>query len=571
MRDWLVVAGVALLHLLTFLNKPAHIDDTLYLATVRGILADPLRPLANVYNWEQYPRPIYTFAVNPPLYSYQQTLLVRIFGWNLPVLHVLGALYVALACAGMLALARRFTQRPVAATLLLLLSPVVLPATNLMLDVPCLALLIAAFACWVRGVDRDSRRALAASALLATAAVLTKYNSLLVLPALPLYAALNGRRRAARWMLVPLAGLALWMLHNHFFLPGGAIHLFQSRGRAQFGGAGGALRVLLLTISWGSAFFFLPALAVARWPRGAAMWGALALAVVVVAADVYFLIKPLSPWGFAHYGEHAFFLVNGALLGAFVLAGLGSSLQRSAWGEQTARDDLFLLLWPLGIVVFNLLAAPHQAPRYYFPAYAAMPLLLMRALDRARPGRDAWIRGAIWASVALEAAVGLTLAVSDQAFATASRDFAQRLGRLADEQNQMITYVGHWGFQYYADQEPRLRCIDVRAPEPPPGTVLALPTDVFRPELPPWLDGLHPAAQRGLMESTYRAADSTVAHVRFIVIQPPWTAPRPAPLVTMSLLDRACLYASGGSDASILPYTLAGPTFHALFVIERVP
>jgi len=53
MRDWLVVAGVALLHLLTFLNKPAHIDDTLYLATVRGILADPLRPLANVYNWEQ--------------------------------------------------------------------------------------------------------------------------------------------------------------------------------------------------------------------------------------------------------------------------------------------------------------------------------------------------------------------------------------------------------------------------------------------------------------------------------------------------------------------------------------
>src|SRR2546422_538622 len=63
-RDWLLIFGVAPVHLLTFIAKPAHIDDTLYLETARGILADPLHPMINSYHWEMFPRPIYAFAVN---------------------------------------------------------------------------------------------------------------------------------------------------------------------------------------------------------------------------------------------------------------------------------------------------------------------------------------------------------------------------------------------------------------------------------------------------------------------------------------------------------------------------
>ena len=571
-RDWALVAIVTLVHLATFIQKPAHIDDPLYLETARGILADPLHPLCNAYNWERFERPIYTFAVNPPLYNYQQALLIRLFGWNLPVLHLLSAAYVFLAAAAMLALARRFTRTPLPAFLLLMFAPTVMPQTNLMLDVPCLALVIAAIAAWVRGIDERSGRWLALASLAATAAVLTKYNSLLVLPLLPLYAGFRRQWRAALWALVPLLGLGLWVLHNHFFMPGGAIHLLISSARARTLERVGYLQPILALISWGSGFFFLPALAFWSWTRGRGRRVAIAaaLAAAVVAVDLIVTLRPAPIWSVGHYAEHLIFLANGLLLAGFIGVSLLPAGPPRGWIDSVARDDLFLLAWPVGVTAFNLFVAPHHAPRYYFPAYAALPLLLVRALERSRMAPNV-ARWALWGSVAFQAAIGFTLVTSDNAFARASRSFADRLGALADARQRAITYVGHWGFEYYAQQHARLRCMDVRAPEPPPGTLIAILVDTFEPEVPVWLDGLRPAGEPGVWETVYPGPDGREQHLRFASVEPLWTAPRAAPLVTVGLLDRAHLYASGGGKVPILPYTRATAIFHPMFVLERIP
>ena len=564
-----IVLGVALAHCATFLAKPVHMDDALYLSTVRGILADPLHPLCNVYNWEAGPRPIYTFAINPPLYNYQQALLVRLFGWNLTALHLLAAGYVLLATLAMLALARRFTRWPVPALLLLMFAPTVLPQTNLMLDMPGMALVLAALAAWVHGVDRGSNRWLALGSVAAALALLTKYNSGITLFLMILYAVLHERRRAIVWLVVPLLGLGLWMLHNHFFMPGGTLHLLQAGQRIQAEPGRGYLQPLIALVSWGSAFIFFPVLALRSWIAGRRRLGA-AFAVpaaLILALDLSVSSRSSPPWFMAPYAEHLIFLVNGLLIAAYIGVSTASAWRKQGWRVPAGRDDVFLLAWPIAMTIFICLLAPHQAPRYYFPAYAAVPFLLLRALERSRGGFTAAARRAVWASIVAQAALALILTASDDAFARASREYAERLATLAETRGEMITFEGHWGFQYYAEQHPLLRALDPRLSPPPPGVVVAVLLDSYAWEFPPWLAGLSETGEPGILKSSFADADGRPRSLRFRLIEPPWSAPHPWPLRTIDLADGVMLYASGDR----VPYGHGTGAFHSLIVLQCVP
>ena len=567
--DWVLMLGVTLAHLATFITKPAHMDDALYLATARGILQDPLHPLCNIYAWEVGPRPIYTFAINPPLYNYQQALVVAGFGWNLSVLHLLAAAYVLLAGVAMMALARRFTIRPAAALLLLMASPTLVPGTNLMLDMPGMALLLAALAAWIRGIDQASRRWLALSAVTAALALLTKYNSAIVLPLMGLYALLHGRPRALGWLAVPIAGLGLWVLHNHFFMPGGAIHLLQSHGRARPGGLFDPVQALLAVTTWGSSFVFLPLLAFPAWIRGAGRsFVAFALpAAVALAAGVGLALGGSPPWATSRTPGQLAFLVNGLLMAVFIGVSTARVWRPRAWAEVATRDDAFLLAWLLAVTLFDVLFAPHHAPRYYYPAFAAAPLLLVRALDRGATPAGPGVRAAAWASAAVQAALALTLVASDNAYAEADRDFAKRLADIADQRGEVVAYVGHWGFQYAADAHPLLRNLDPRLPPPPPGVVIAINLDTFAWEYPEWLRGLHPANDPTVLESAFRGLDGRMQSVRFRMLEPEWSAPHPWPLRTVSRSDGILLYAAG----SLAPYGPASGPFHPTLVLETIP
>ena len=563
-KDWTLILPVALAHLASFITKPAHMDDTLYLATVRGILEDPLRPLTNFYPWEVGPRPIYTFAVNPPLYNYQQAALVAVFGWHLPLLHLLAAGYVLLAAVAMMALARRFTAWPRAAFLLLMLSPTLAPGTNLMLDVPGMELVLAALAAWIRGIDARSRRWLATAAGLAALALLTKYNSAIVLALMVLYALLRGRSRALAWLGVPVAGLGLWVLHNHFFMPGGAIHLLQSRERARPGGLIDPPQALHAIATWGSSFVFLPALAIPSWARGRGR-ALLAFAIpagVVLIADVALALGGAPPWAAARSPEQVVFVVNGLLLATFIGVATARVWQRRSWDSPAIRDDAFLLAWPLAITAFNVLFAPHHAPRYYYPAFAALPLLLIRTQPR-----GAGARGAVWASIVAQATLALMLVLSDNAYARAERDFADRLAVIAGQRRETVAYVGHWGFQYAADQHPDLRCLDPRLPPPPPGVVIAVNLDTYEWEYPDWLRGLRPTRDPGIVASAFPGPDGHMASLRFRMLEPEWSAPHPGPLRTVSHGDGVLLYAAG----TLVPYGRGAGPFHPTLVLETIP
>src|SRR5262249_39106282 len=136
--------------------------------------------------------------------------------------------------------------------------------------------------------------------------------------------------------------------------------------------------------SWGASFLFLPALAAVIRPK-AAPWvilvTGLPIATVVLMETVITVgpytapgsllyhsaetllaqlglgwVRQSAVWQVKRWPEHLIFLINGSLLCWFVLV-----RRCQAWRSASSsvrRDNLFLVLWVLGMLAFNYLFAP---------------------------------------------------------------------------------------------------------------------------------------------------------------------------------------------------------------------
>src|SRR6185369_7902418 len=184
---------------LTVLNalKPPTIDDPSYLRHIQQTAHHPLDPYGGEMFFLEIPGPA-VHNVAPPVFVYWMALGARITGdrpqflklWVLPfALLLLGATYDLL---------RRFARGLERAGLwLLALSPAILPSLNLMLDVPALALSLAAIASFLRAADRGSPRLALAAGAIAGLAIQTKYTGFTVGLVLLAIGWLRGRFRLA--------------------------------------------------------------------------------------------------------------------------------------------------------------------------------------------------------------------------------------------------------------------------------------------------------------------------------------------------------------------------------------
>ncbi|MBY0513771.1 MAG: hypothetical protein K2P78_07645, partial [Gemmataceae bacterium] len=151
--------------------KPAAVDDTAYLAFARHIAARPADPYGFDFFWYSRPEPAMGILA-PPVVPYWLAAGVRLFGEHVGLLKLWlfpFAWLLAWALDGLLRRFARGTER--SALPLLMLSPAVLPMVNLMLDVPALALGLAALRVFAAACDRASWRTAAAAGLLAAPAL----------------------------------------------------------------------------------------------------------------------------------------------------------------------------------------------------------------------------------------------------------------------------------------------------------------------------------------------------------------------------------------------------------------
>ncbi len=201
-RQATVLIILAILITLANAFKPLTDDDNTYAYLAAHVASSPLDP----YGFE-YPLfgPANTILA-PPVLPYCFALAIRLFGggpccWKLILLP-----FVLLLLFCVRGLARRFARGlELPLTVAIVLSPVVLPGWNLMLDLPALALCLLSVTLFLRAIDRDAIWWAVLAGLTAGLAMQTKYTSFLAVPVFLLASMLFGRVR----LLLAAASLAL--------------------------------------------------------------------------------------------------------------------------------------------------------------------------------------------------------------------------------------------------------------------------------------------------------------------------------------------------------------------------
>ena len=177
-RGLLLILAFALLIRLPFLGQAIQGDDDLYLTEAAHAQIEPWHPLHTTYVFRGEAVDLRGHT-HPALDGWVLGALIALFGGvNEAAFHAAYIGFTLLAAAAMWSLARRYSPRPVWATLLFLATPVfVVNGNSLEADLPFVALWMAAIALFCAG-----RRLLAAVAM--ALAALTSYQVVLIVPIL---------------------------------------------------------------------------------------------------------------------------------------------------------------------------------------------------------------------------------------------------------------------------------------------------------------------------------------------------------------------------------------------------
>ncbi len=438
--------------------KPLVVDDTAYVLLARQIAAHPGDPYGFEIFWRREPEPAIGL-LSPPLVPYWIAGAMALAGDAHPALWKLSLLPFALLLAASLrALYARLAPGLEAPLVWLsLLSPALLPAMNLMLDVPALALAAASLVLLLRACDAGGTGLALAAGLVAGAAAQTKYPAVLVLGAGLMHAVAARRARVA---LVAGAAAAAVFAGWELFLAAryGSSHFLLALARDPYAAVKPPLPWLVGLLSvLGATSPGLLALALTALgaPRRLLVAGA-AASFAAVASVALLPRAPVSgiqgelPNLASPAPELFVFVPLGAALAGLATAAVARSRVRGGW----ASGDALLLSWVALAVAAFFALPPFVAVR----RVVSLGVALTAALGRAAARRGAEeVRRGVWIAAGASAATGLLFATADLLDARARRDAVFRTADVlaelgADRARETVWYVGHWGFQFYAER-----------------------------------------------------------------------------------------------------------------------
>lgn len=454
-----------------FLTKPFNIDDPLFVWTARHIWANPAAPYAFSVNWNGFSQPMWEAMQNPPLMSYYLALAAGIFGWSEIGLHIACLLPAIAVVLGTYRLAKLFCGWPMLAALATLFAPgCFVSSTTVMCDVAMLALWVWAVVFWVEGIKSGNFGKLLWAGIFIALALLTKFNSLCLLPLLAAYGWIE-KRAIGRWafcLLIPIAALGAyeWLTFHcygepHFIASYKYAHHLQT-----FQGLAKYFKTLnTLTFTGGCfaiAFFCAPVL----WSKKTLLWftgigvllSSLAIIGGMIAKNLYWIV-----------GANLFSLEMQTILwsvgGVCVLA-----LTITDTWQKRDPDSWLLALWILGTFAFAAFIYWMVNARAILPMAPAVAILIVRRWEKTGLPMGTGLK----LSFVAGAALSLLAAQADfQLAITARKGAEQACAKFADSPGR-LWFQGHWGFQYYM-QQAGAQPVDFDHPSLVPGDILIDP------------------------------------------------------------------------------------------------
>jgi hypothetical protein len=470
-RPFAALLLLALAFVLCDAFKPLHVDDTAYYFYARHAAAHPGDPHGFLVFWYDAPQAA-TEVLVPPVLPYWMALAVRRFGEQPPLWKLWLFPFCALLAWSLHDLLRRFApglEWPLLVASLF--SPVLLPSLNLMLDVPALALHLAAQCAFIRACDAlessspplHSRAAAVlwtvSAGLCAGLAAETKYTGL-ISPVIMLVYALP-RRRLRLWTGATLLAAALFLGWEMFT----AVSYGQSHFLRQISlnSLPMANRLSLLAPFFAYLGGLGPGLAlVGLLARGA---GPRTLRGAVVATVAVFALvallppqvygPPVAPNPFRPSITATILFAALGVLTSLVLGSAAFRLFRTpAPGRPSAaRESRFLVLWLALEVMSYFLLSPYGAARRLPAVIIVSTLVVGRLTAFSAPDRwREWGHRIVGFQVALAVlfwVVDFREAVAEKTAVTEAAGWI----RAQDPAARGTTwFAGHWGFQYYAER-----------------------------------------------------------------------------------------------------------------------
>lgn len=436
-----------------FLQKPVHVDDPVVLHIARLILKEPLRPFAGELDWDGWMKPTFYVTTNPPLLSYYLALWMLVGGEREWLLHLAMLIWQPMLWWGIVLLAWRFGMSSAWASALVLLNPAAIVSPNLMRDVPMVALWTLGTAWFVMGSDRGDAKLLGWGAWTAGCAALMKYSGLGAPVLLAVYLLLQKRLRQMGWITLAMLPFALWCLHN--LLVDGQVHFWATLRRAEivtpwsdrlWGTLAGMGGVWLLWL-W------------AAWSVG--QWRTLVLGGVVALAMGWWRWHRFDPAGDL---EAALWCASGVFLLVLTLF--------RAWERR--REQAFLSLWAVWVLLAIGIGAPFAAARHLLPALTPVTLLW---LSRQIVSTSRVVLSVV---IAAQASFGIYAGWCDVQIAEVYRQGARQVKSQGAQ-----AFIGHWGWMYYAQ---RVGLQQVSANRlPATGSLVAIPSVGGDAVVPPTL------------------------------------------------------------------------------------
>lgn len=425
LRDLLIVAAVVFVLRLPFLNQAIQGDDVYYLAGAQYAQIDPWHPnharylfLGQEVTMQGHP--------HPPLNVWFLALLLALFKdvREIPF-HAAYILFSLAAAFSMYWLARRFTARPLLATLLFLAVPAfVVNGNSLEADLPFLAFWMLSMALFVDAVDAACGRRLALAAASMALAAMAAYQAVLLVPILALYLWSKRRHWLPGWLALAVAPLTLAAWQTYERLASGALPLSVMRGYLRDYGvetlASKGPNALGLTVHL--AWMLCPVLALVIFrPASRVPWIVAALAAATGA------VSDWSPLFWASLG-----------VGVVILTW---SVER-LWKDDDS-DTRFLLVWLLVFFCAAVLIFFAGSARYLLPVAAPLAILAVRAARL----QTRWLA----AATVVHLAFSLSLAIVNYQHWDGYRRFAASLR--AETENRRVWINGEWGLRFYFESQ----------------------------------------------------------------------------------------------------------------------
>jgi hypothetical protein len=454
-RKIAMVTALALF--VTFLNaiKPLHVDDPYFHYYAAQIAKHPLDPLGFQIFWWGRPNAA-NQQLAPPVFPYWWAIGIHLLG-NHEVLWkcwLVGFIWLFVYAVN--ELLRRFAG-PLAPILLVMtvLSPVFLPSVNLMVDVPALALGLAAIVGFMAAMDRDASWSIIGVGVLAGLAMLTKYTAFVVPGVFLAYGLVSGKpRQALKSLTAAMTAAAVFAAWEMVVvcLYGESNFLCNLRQQDSSPNKYLNLAVPLLTVMGGVA----PALWLLSWAAlGISRRIIVAGIVGVIVAFVAIVAVPMHYAQVTHHltVTHVMLGALGSLLiGTGPIVGLRLVRPNGQWLAPAGSSDWFLILWFILELGSYFVLSPFLAVRRVMGMYLVGTLIAGRLAARmcGEPSRLRLIR--VIAAVGI--LVGFFYYGIDLREAQIQRRTALKLAHWANREAKATTpwYFGLWGMQYYLDQ-----------------------------------------------------------------------------------------------------------------------